>query len=76
MKILTPRTTVLLLHSKSNKKNIDKSNEIDNDIDFVTRNRYLPLENIDESFDSSSGDNLLPSERNVVAIKKNAAKTK
>ena len=76
MKILTPRTTVLLLHSKSNKKNIDKSNEIDNDIDFVTRNRYLPLENIDESFDSSSGDNLLQSERNVVAIKKNAAKTK
>ena len=75
MKILTPRTTVLLLHSKSNKKNIDKSNEID-DIDFVTRNRYLPLENIDESFDSSSGDNLLQSERNVVAIKKNAAKTK
>ena len=76
MKILTPRTTVLLLHSKSNKKNIDKSNEIDNDIDFVTRNRYLPLENKDESFDSSSGDNLLQSERNVVAIKKNAAKTK
>ena len=76
MKIVTPRTTVLLLHSKSNKKNIDKSNEIDNDIDFVTRNRYLPLENIDESFDSSSGDNLLQSERNVVAIKKNAAKTK
>ena len=76
MKILTPRTTVLLLHSKSNKKNVDKSNEIDNDIDFVTRNRYLPLENIDESFDSSSGDNLLQSERNVVAIKKNAAKTK
>ena len=76
MKILTRRTTVLLLHSKSNKKNIDKSNEIDNDIDFVTRNRYLPLENIDESFDSSSGDNLLQSERNVVAIKKNAAKTK
>ena len=76
MKILTPRTTVLLLHSKSNKKNIDKSNEIDNDIGFVTRNRYLPLENIDESFDSSSGDNLLQSERNVVAIKKNAAKTK
>ena len=36
----------------------------------MTRNRYLPLENIDESFDSSSGDNVLQLERNVVAIKK------
>ena len=63
MKILTPRSTVLLLQlqkkSKSNKKNIDKgNNKIDNDIDFVTRNRYALLENIDESFNSSSGDNL------------------
>ena len=40
--------------SKSNKKNIDKRNKIDNDIDFVTRNRYAPLENIDESFNRSS----------------------
>ena len=40
--------------SKSNKKNIDKRNKIDNDIDFVTRNRYALLENIDESFNRSS----------------------
>ena len=39
--------------SKSNKKNIDKRNKIDNDIDFVARNRYAPLENIDESFNRS-----------------------
>ena len=40
--------------SKSNEKNVDKRNKIDNDIDFVTRNRYAPLENIDESFNRSS----------------------
>ena len=40
--------------TKSNKKNIDKRNKIDNDIDFVTRNRYALLENIDESFNRSS----------------------
>ena len=39
-----------------NKKNIDKSNKIDNDIDLVTHNRYAPLENIDESLNSCSGD--------------------
>ena len=47
------------------KKNIGKSNKMDNDTDFVTRNRYAPLENIDESFNSSSGDNLLQSEINA-----------
>ena len=61
--------TVLSLHlqikSNSNKKNIDKSNKIDNDIDFVTHNRYAPLENIDESFNSGSGDNLILSEINA-----------
>ena len=31
----------------------------------MTRNRYAPLENIDESFNSSSGDNLLQSEINA-----------
>ena len=66
---MTPRTTVLSLHiqkkSKSNKNNIDKSNKIDNDIDLVTRNRYAPLENIDKSFNSSSGNNLLQSEINA-----------
>ena len=66
---MTPKTTVLSFHlqkkSKSNKKNIDKSNKINNDIDFVTRNRYAPLENIDESFNSSSGDSLLQSEINA-----------
>ena len=45
--------------SKSNKKNIDKSNKIDNETDFVTNNRDTLLENIDESLDSTSGDNLL-----------------
>ena len=43
MKRMTPRTTVLSLNqqkkSKPNKNNIDKSNKIDNDIDFVTHNR-------------------------------------
>ena len=48
-----------------NKKNIDKSNKIDNDIDVVTHNRYAPLENVDESFNSSSGDNLSESEINT-----------
>ena len=33
---------------KSNEKDIDKSNKIDNEIDFVARNRYAPLENRDE----------------------------
>ena len=42
--------------SKLNKKNIHKSNKIDNDTDFVTHNKYAPLENIDEIFNSSSGD--------------------
>ena len=42
--------------SKLNKKNIHKSNKIDNDTDFVTHNKYVPLENIDEIFNSSSGD--------------------
>ena len=46
------------------KKNIDKSKKIDNDIDFVTCNGYAPLENRDESFNSSSGDNLLQPEIN------------
>ena len=50
---------------KSNKKNINKSNKIDNDIDFVSLNRYAPLENIDESLNSSSADNLLQSEINA-----------
>ena len=50
---------------KSNKKNIDKINKIDNDIDFVTRNRYALFENIRECFNSSPGDNLLPSEINA-----------
>ena len=46
IKILTPRTTVITpaKKSKSNKKNIDKSNKIDNNIDLVTHNRYAPLE--------------------------------
>ena len=30
------------------------SDKVDDDIDFATRNRYAPLENIDESFNSSS----------------------
>ena len=31
----------------------------------MSHNRYAPLENIDESFNSSSGDNLLQSEINA-----------
>ena len=30
----------------------------------MTNNRYAPLENINESFNNSSGDNLLESETN------------
>ena len=52
--------------SKSNKKNFGKSNNVDNDLDFLTHNRYAPFENIDENFiNSSSGDNLLQSEINA-----------
>ena len=51
--------------SKSNKKNINKGNKINNDIGFVTHKRYAPLENINGSFNSSSGENLLQSEINA-----------
>ena len=43
----------------------------------MTRNRYAPLENIDESFNSSSGENLLQSEINAATldqIKNNGSK--
>ena len=45
------------LDEKKNKKNKMKTQN--------TNNRYAPLDNIDESFNSSSGDNLLQSEINV-----------
>ena len=75
---MTPGTTVLSLHLKKNQNQIiDGSNEIDNDINFVTHNRYVPLENIYESFNSSPGYNLLQSEINAATqdqINKNGHK--
>ena len=47
--------------------NINKSNKIDNETDFVKHNRYAPFENIDESFNSSPGGNILPSEINTTS---------
>ena len=66
---MTPKTTVLSLQLqknplKSNKKNTNKSNKIDKDNDFLTHIRYSPFENINESLNSSSGNNLLQSEIN------------
>ena len=63
---MTPETTVLSLHLQKNQNQIiDESNKIENNINFVTHNRYVPLENIYESFNSNSGYNLLQSEINA-----------
>ena len=64
-KILKRQNSFITPKKIINKKNIDKSNKIDNDTDVVTHNRYAPLENIDESFNSCSGDNLSESEINT-----------
>ena len=44
------------IKSQQNKKSIKISNKKDNDIEFVTRNKYSLLENKYDSFNSCSAD--------------------